>query len=430
MGVYGNLSTMTLPDLLRWAKTNHVFGVLELERNRIRRSVAFEQGEIVACTSDDPPARLGQMLYSSGAISSEQLRDALATHAQSGKFLGEVLVDMQALTEEELNARLESKARETISGLFEWPDGIFRFHEGESLGGGRINTKMSVKEILINGLERLEELDVIRVAFSNSGIVLARTEKTLPAAVEQTPLSRRIIDSIDGKRALGEVLLHAHAPEFSVLKFLFQLYDKEMVTIADWLPVALNSPSLLDDPVPVSGVELIQAEAANADKASSSSETGFELDSEPVQAKDQPKLEAELEVGQRLLENGEYDVALDMLNACYANQPDDVALHRLIQRAEAAYIAHLQQMDLDLDNVPILLEGAYDMAPGTLSSELLYLFSLFSGENDIRTILWLAPLREIDVLKALSKMREMNLIELKTPAEVAASVADAAPVTA
>lgn len=414
MGVFGNLSTMTLPDLLKWAKTNNVSGVLELERNRIRRSVAFELGEIVACSSDDPPARLGQMLFSSGAISSEQLRDALASHANSGKYLGEVLVEMQALTEEELNAQLDSKARETICGLFEWPDGIFRFRDGDTLGCGRINTKMGVETILLNGLKRLEELDRIRETFGNSGIVLERTDNELPEIVAHNPLSRRISDSVDGKRALGEVLLHAHAPEFPVLSFLYQLYRKQNLKIVDELPVAADSPSLLDEPVAVPDAQLIQHDGATTEtEAAATLDNSFELVDAATQHQEQPKLEAEIEVGQRLLDNGEYDAALEMLNACYRNRPDDVAVQRLIQRAEAAYKAHLNQMDLDLEYVPVLLDAAHELAPGALSSELLYLFSLFTGENDIRSILWLAPMREIDVLKALNKMREMNIIEIR-----------------
>jgi len=165
MGVFGNLSTMTLPDLLKWAKSNTVSGVLELERNRIRRSVAFDLGEIVACSSDDPPARLGQMLFASGAISSDQLGDALAAHAKSGKYLGEVLVDMQVLTAEELSAQLDNKARETVCGLFEWPDGIFRFRDGDTLGCGQIDARMGVEDILLSGLKRLEELDRIRASW-------------------------------------------------------------------------------------------------------------------------------------------------------------------------------------------------------------------------------------------------------------------------
>ena len=64
MPVCGDLSTMSLVELLRWASQGQRTGVLEVEQNKICRRIEFRKGWIGACSTDDPPAQLGQILLS------------------------------------------------------------------------------------------------------------------------------------------------------------------------------------------------------------------------------------------------------------------------------------------------------------------------------------------------------------------------------
>ena len=44
-----------------------------------------------------------------------------------------------------------------------------------------------------------------------------------------------------------------------------------------------------------------------------------------------------------------------------------------------------------------------------------FLLSLVDGSTDIQSILWLAPMREVDVLIFLRRMAKKNMIELAEP---------------
>ncbi len=118
---------MPLPDLLQWLASARKSGTLELERDRVRKWILMREGEIVGCSSDDPPERLGQFLLGRGRITETQLHQALVEQEQSGNFLGQVFVAMGAITEQELSSHLEAKAEETIFSLFGWDDAAFRF---------------------------------------------------------------------------------------------------------------------------------------------------------------------------------------------------------------------------------------------------------------------------------------------------------------
>ena len=59
--------------------------------------------------------------------------------------------------------------------------------------------------------------------FNDPGIVLRSTGRPTPAAVMKNRMARRIYESLNGERTVAEILLHAHASEFLVTKFLFEL---------------------------------------------------------------------------------------------------------------------------------------------------------------------------------------------------------------
>ena len=94
MSIQGNLNTMNLQDVLLWAAEHTETGVFELERNKVCKRIAFRNGKIVGCTSDDPPSRIGQFLLARGKINKETLAQALRMQAETGTPLGTILQDM------------------------------------------------------------------------------------------------------------------------------------------------------------------------------------------------------------------------------------------------------------------------------------------------------------------------------------------------
>ena len=131
MPVVGTFSTMPLPDLLQWLGTAEKTGTLRVERGRSVKTIRLREGRVTGCLSDDPSLRLGQFLLSRKKINEEQLRQGLTTQEKSSGFLGQILVEMGALTSDEIQQELEAKAQEIIYSLFDWSDGVFRFEDEE-----------------------------------------------------------------------------------------------------------------------------------------------------------------------------------------------------------------------------------------------------------------------------------------------------------
>lgn len=239
---------MALPDLLQWAGTNRKSGVLELERCGNYRRIAFRDGHIVACSTDDP-SLLGHFLLSAGRVTPEQLRVALERRRDTGEDLRRILSEMGALDEAEIERQMAKRAEETIYSLFEWIDARFHFDDGAALAAPYVKVDVTVDSILLNGLQRLDEMAMIRTVFHSSGMVLARTGTAPPSQISNSGMARRILRGVDGRATLAELLRRIQASEFLVLKFLYHLVHKNVLAVSEVRQPPAGPPTLLDEVV-------------------------------------------------------------------------------------------------------------------------------------------------------------------------------------
>ena len=425
MPVQGSLATMSLTEILQWLGNAGKTGTLSIERNKVVKRILVREGRIIACASQEPSDMLGHFLVSRGKISEETLRKALAVQETQRTHLGRILVESGALSEDELRVQLEDKAQETIFGLFDWDDAEFRFADDEASAPNIFSVDMRVEDVLLRGAQRWDEMQRFRTVFNDPGIVLARTARVPPSEVFRNRMARRIFESINGERSVAEVLLHAHGSEYLVTKFLYELFRAGVVEISGVKPVIdepshpLASPPAREvapqaaTPPPEPVPRPVAVRAVPAPRSPSPPEA--------IVTAAAPSLvdEGDLEFARRLLNRGEFDSALEILDRAYKAQPGDEALRRLLAEAEASFIEKAYRHFLPPSKIVTLQRVAESLTAEQLSPTEFLLLSRIDGTWDVKSIIQITPLREVDVLRTLKRMREKGLIELKDP--VAAS---------
>jgi hypothetical protein len=400
MSIYGYLHTMSLPDLLQWASVNKKSGVLEVERNKIAKRISFLDGRITACSSDDPSSRLGQFLLSRGKITQQQLRQALAHQERNGKNLGQIFQEMGVLTREEVESQVAEKAQENIFGLFDWPDAVFRFAQNAPHDPWQIEISLSVQDVLLRGLQRHDELQRTRRTFKHSGIVLQRTSRPAPAGMSSNPIANRVLDSIDGERTLAEILLHAHASEFLVAKFLFTLFRAGIVEVKEEREPDAEAQTILDT------VEIDSELPADGSAASASERIA---ESEETDRK--------VEMAMQRIATGDFVEALIVLNAEYRTNPGDNRLRELVTKAEAGFLKTARAGDLKPNRIPVDVPGTGQEAGPNLQPSELFLLSTIDGQTNIQSLVWVAPMREVDVMLGLRRLVDAGVVKLTDPPE-------------
>ena len=406
MPVQGNLATMSLAEILQWLGNARKTGTLSIERNKVEKRILVREGRVIACSSQEPADMLGHYLVSRGRISEDDLRSALAAHQAARVHLGKILVANGALAEDELLRCLEDKSQEAIFGLFEWDDAEFRFQDGETSDPNIYAVDMRVEDILLRGAQRWDELQRIRAVFNDPGIVLKRTARVPPAEVFRNRMARRIFESVNGDRTVAEILLQTHGSEYIVTRFLHELFRAGVFEIAEVRKVEERTPA------PMGGSLLSPLRPASPASAAAS-----------VAAPPAPAVKVgadDFEVARRLLSRGEFDAALDILDRAYKLQSGDDALRRLLAEAEAAFIERAYRHFLPPGKIVVLARDVGTLTSEHLSPTEFFLLSRIDGSWDVKSIIQITPLREVDVLRTLKKMREKGVIDLRDPPTAAA----------
>ncbi len=429
MAICGDLKTMPLTELLQWAGGNQKTGVLDLERNKIHRQIAFRDGLIVGCASDDPTSLMGHFLISRGKITERTLQYALKQSSGTERRLTEILIEMGVLSEQDVADAVSANASETIYGLFEWRNAVFRFRLDDSLDQP-FDLDLSVESTLLTGAQRQDDLQRIGEAFENSGVVLARTDQALPTQIEDVGLVFPLLNLIDSQRTIAELVILAHASEFQVLKVLFDLHSNGNVEVVGIKELPKNATRTLidarvEEEAELPSLEELLAFHPNDNDAEApqpevpkveTAEMSTEPKIAPIDGLTEPAdLDILIQFASEKLERGDELGALQMLDTAYRFSPDDASLKKRIAKAEAAYLEKIRKYLLPPEHVPVRIVATEDLESTRLEPVESSVLGMIDGETNIQSISWIAPLREVELMRTLQGLHDRGLIRIDKP---------------
>ena len=368
-GLTGSLKTMSLPDLLQWVGFGRKTGTLSLKSGPLHKKIYFQEGAIIGSSSNDAREYLGQFMLSEGIISEQQLKDAFDLQAQTKVMLGRILVKKGLVSENKVGDILRLKAEETIYSLFLWADADFEFLESELPPGDQVLISIRVDDVLMEGLRRYDTSKKIRQSLPHNGVVLKRTAKALAPEIASKTFPKRIYDLIDDKRTLADIILEAHASEYIVCQVLFVMVQKRYLEVArGTAPAAARPPA--DTP------------------------------------------QALMDAAKELIKSGDSEGALVILEKARRTAGKNPEMNALIQVAEDHFIDKAYRHYLPPKKIPILKKPLESLVNQDLSPEEGFLVSRVNGSWDLRSIISISPLREVDALRAFKKLRERGIIDL------------------
>jgi len=468
MPLAGTLTTMSLPDLLQWLSAARKTGTLQVERDKVAKSIRLRDGRIVGCSSDDPPQRLGQFLLYQEKITEEQLLEALKAQEESHDYLGEILVQRGLISSADLTSHLESNLEETLYSLFDWADGVFRFDETVGEAEEPFPLLLQVEDVLLRGLKRYDDMKRIREVFHDQNLVLRYTSKPPGPEIFGDPASRTMYLTIDGDRTIADIVLQLHGCEYTVQSFLFDLHRDGYVEISHARPIrreaaegrntvvdlpgsAATAPGPEVDTEAVQETPTVNAPAAavaapvvrevaaaaptvtsRTDSVTATVETPPVPELEPLEELSLGDLEPEIEkpapdlapappmelaieltAASRLVDEGKLEEALDALDGLYRAYPADDSLRRLTAEAEADFLDRTYRHVVPAHKIPVLTRPVESLESECFSPEEFFMLSRIDGVWDVKSIIQVAPLHEVQAVRTLKRMRELGMIEFQ-----------------
>jgi len=234
LDLQGNIERFTLPEILQLIASSRKSGTLGIQKDESIVMVYFKQGNIIYGYGPRQTFHLGQLLKDRGVISARQLDDAIRIQAQTenSKRLGEILVTRGFIDRADLQAVVRRQVEELLFSLLAWTSGSFKFYEDQFPTDEEITVALSVENVILEGLRRLDELNLVTETLPDPEAVYtisaAQGGRTRDVALEATEWN--IMALVDGHRTLTEVARLAPLPDNEAMKKIAQLKLAGLIT--------------------------------------------------------------------------------------------------------------------------------------------------------------------------------------------------------
>lgn len=155
----GSADVFPIPDLIDWLGVLGKTGVLVVQGEEERFTIEFQRGRVVHAASDHAPegSRLGDILVELAAISPEELVEFLELARASGEVLGTALERGQKLTRTELEEALAVQVQRLFARLFAARRSIFAFRQG-AVGASDARVCLNPRQLLMESARLADEL--------------------------------------------------------------------------------------------------------------------------------------------------------------------------------------------------------------------------------------------------------------------------------
>jgi hypothetical protein len=133
LSIIGSLEDLSLADIIQVIAGSQRTGILYVNSNEGRSSIAFRNGYVVSASKPDLANRLGQLLLKKNEISEMDLEMCLNEQSRTGLPLGEILLKHLMINPEKLYSYMKQQVVETVNEIVNLGEGSFSFQTDTQL---------------------------------------------------------------------------------------------------------------------------------------------------------------------------------------------------------------------------------------------------------------------------------------------------------
>lgn len=249
-GLQGNIEKFTLPEIFQLLAASRKSGTLGVQKDESIIMVYFENGEIIYGYGPRQTFHLGQLLKEKKIISETQLQQAINIQAktQNSKRLGEVLIARNYIDRADLENVVKTQIEELLYSLMSWTTGSFKFYENQFPTEEEITVKISVENVILEGLRRVDEENMIREVIPDMDAVytISASQGGRTRNVSLEAGEWNLMALVDGYRTVNEILKYAAVERDEALKKLAQLKLAGIITKTERKQTTTKSSGNID----------------------------------------------------------------------------------------------------------------------------------------------------------------------------------------
>lgn len=227
----GDLSKLPIGAVLQLLQMEQQSGSLVVVHANSEMVVTMRGGliDLVQSRGAGDEFRLGRYFIQEGWVSAYEI-DTLMLHSDSP--LGLTLLESGKIDDKQLRAALHQQSSELIYEMLRWPRGRFELrNKPASPLADSARLGMTVASVVIEGFRRVDEWRVIEARVGRFEDVLVRD----PVAIESVGIEKlteqelSILDFVDGKQKIRDIIPLTNMSSFDACKIIFQLMEARLV---------------------------------------------------------------------------------------------------------------------------------------------------------------------------------------------------------
>jgi hypothetical protein len=189
--------------------TQGVTGRVGFRRDDVETIVYFDHGRPVFASCNEPRDRMGELLLREGKITASQYERCQTVVAESGRRMGEILVDFGYLKRRELLPAVRRHVEDIVYSLFGWERGSYAISLDPQPSAERIRLSRHPAALILEGIRRkLDRTSLERLIGPPSTVIEVRDRERLGGIVNLGDLAaeeRGALAAFDGQADLAQV---------------------------------------------------------------------------------------------------------------------------------------------------------------------------------------------------------------------------------
>ena len=229
MAIEGALQDVSLADICQLLGMGMKTGCLSLTDRSNFGYIYFEKGRVIHASVLNRRDRLGELLVRNHVITRKALSDATeAQQDDKSRKLGEILLELGAISEAELQRYIQMQIEEAVYHLFAWNQGSFHFDTDQMPDEeGLYLVNIPPEALLMEGARRVDEWSQVEKKVPSFDIVfqLDKTPGRCPTRKSSSPKHQKKVLPVHrrGQRTVTEIMDEAGLVEFDTGKALYGL---------------------------------------------------------------------------------------------------------------------------------------------------------------------------------------------------------------
>ncbi len=234
----GTLRECSLTPILIKLNRERTTGTLSVKTPLFTKNIFIRDGNVIFASSTFEDDRLGEMLVKAGKISMEQYDRSVELLKTTGKRQGAILVDLGYITPKDLFWGVKYQVKEIIYSIFRLEEGTYEFNENAIPPDEVITLKISMNNLIYEGVSRIDNWTKIRREMPGMGTVFTLNEDRagIFKEIDLNTQDRTILSLVDGDNSVSKLIEESRMNSFEVMKTLYILWSTGFIVEKKPLP--------------------------------------------------------------------------------------------------------------------------------------------------------------------------------------------------